>query len=252
MELCVALDLPTKEENLVLVQKIKEYDVWLKVGLRTYIRDGENFLKAIKAINPEFKIFLDLKLYDIPNTMADAAESIMGLGVDMFNVHASAGKRAMSEIMNRLKKYDNRPIVLAVTALTSFSEDEFKDVYEKDIAMKADQFAKDAMDSGLDGVVCSAYESKSIKDITNNSFMTLTPGIRPFGEDAGDQKRVADITFAKEQMVDFIVVGRPIYQAKNPNKILEKILRKIFYIYIINTTIQYRHIDTLGMEVRYD
>ena len=85
-----------------------------------------DFLKAIKQINPDFKIFLDLKLYDIPNTMADAAESIMGLGVDMFNVHASAGKRAMTTVMERLKKYDNRPIVLAVTALTSFSEDEFE------------------------------------------------------------------------------------------------------------------------------
>ncbi len=227
MELCVALDLSTKEENLALVQKIKEYDVWLKVGLRTYIRDGEDFLKAIKAINPKFKIFLDLKLYDIPNTMADAAESIMGLDVDMFNVHASAGRRAMRTVMQRLEKYEDRPLVLAVTALTSFSEDEFRAVYEKDIATKADQFAKDAQESGLDGVVCSAYESLSIKNITDASFMTLTPGIRPFGEDAGDQKRVADVAFAKEQKVNFIVVGRPIYQADNPSDVVEKILAQI-------------------------
>ncbi|MEA3331191.1 MAG: orotidine-5'-phosphate decarboxylase [Campylobacterota bacterium] len=226
MQLCVALDLPTKEENLDLIQKIKKYDVWLKVGLRTYIRDGEEFLKAIKKINPDFKIFLDLKLYDIPNTMADAAESIMGLGVDMFNVHASAGKRAMSEVMNRLQIYENRPIVLAVTALTSFSEDEFREVYEKTIVTKADQFAKDAMESGLDGVVCSAFESESIKKITSKSFMTLTPGIRPFGEDAGDQKRVADIAFAKSALVDFIVVGRPIYNAKNPAQVVKRILEE--------------------------
>ena len=224
MELCVALDLPTKEENLDLINKIKEHDVWLKVGLRTYIRDGEPFLKAIKVINPDFKIFLDLKLYDIPNTMADAAESIMGLGVDMFNIHASAGTRAMTTVMDRLKKYENRPIVLAVTALTSFSEDEFKAVYEKDIDTKANQFAKDAQDSGLDGVVCSAFESESIKSSTSREFMTLTPGIRPFGEDAGDQKRVADVAFAKNAMVDFIVVGRPIYQAQNPAQVVEKIL----------------------------
>jgi len=227
MELCVALDLSTKEENLQLVEKIKNYNVWLKVGLRTYIRDGKDFLITLKKINPNFKIFLDLKLYDIPNTMADAAESIMGLGVDMFNVHASAGKRAMSEVMQRLSKYDNRPIVLAVTALTSFSEDEFSNVYEKDIASKADQFAKDAQESGLDGVVCSAFESESIKNITSNEFMTLTPGIRPFGEDAGDQKRVADLAFAKEVKVDFIVVGRPIYKSENPAEVVEKILAKI-------------------------
>lgn len=225
MELCVALDLPTKEENLTLVEKIKEHNVWLKVGLRTYIRDGEEFLKAIKQINPGFKIFLDLKLYDIPNTMADAAESIMGLGVDMFNVHASAGVRAMSTVMQRLEKYENRPIVLAVTALTSFSEDEFSNVYESSIASKADQFAKDAMDSGLDGVVCSAFESESIKNITSDKFMTLTPGIRPFGEDAGDQKRVADVAYAKNAKVDFIVVGRPIYKSENPSEVVKKILQ---------------------------
>ncbi len=224
MELCVALDLPTKQKNLELVEKIKEYDIWLKVGLRTYIRDGKDFLLAIKKINPDFKIFLDLKLYDIPNTMADAAESIMGLGVDMFNIHASAGKRAMSEVMARLQKYEKRPLVLAVTALTSFSEDEFKTIYEKNIGSKANQFAKEAMESGLDGVVCSAFESESIKKITSKKFMTLTPGIRPFGEDASDQKRVADIAFAKEAFVDFIVVGRPIYQDKNPSQVVEKIL----------------------------
>ncbi len=227
MELCVALDLPTKEENLALIQKIQKYDVWLKVGLRTYIRDGELFLKELKKINPEFKIFLDLKLYDIPNTMADAAESIMGLGVDMFNVHASAGRRAMQTVMNRLQKYEKRPIVLAVTALTSFDEEEFQAIYHESIASKADQFAKDAYESGLDGVVCSAFESSSIKSITSDGFMTLTPGIRPFGEDAGDQKRVADITFAKNADVDFIVVGRPIYKAENPDEVVKKILEQI-------------------------
>ena len=227
MQLCVALDLPTKEENLELVKKIKDYDVWLKVGLRSYIRDGKEFLDELKKINSDFKIFLDLKLYDIPNTMADAAESIMSLDVDMFNVHASAGKRAMQTVMQRLKKYEKRPIVLAVTALTSFSDEEFREVYSEDLAKKADSFAKDAYESGLDGVVCSAFESKSIKNITSKNFMTLTPGIRPFGEDAGDQKRVADIAFAKEQECDFIVVGRPIYKANNPAEVVKKILEQI-------------------------
>ena len=226
MQLCVALDLPTKEENLDLIHKIKEHDIWLKVGLRSYIRDGEEFLKEIKKINPDFKIFLDLKLYDIPNTMADAAESIMGLGVDMFNIHASAGKRAMQEVMSRLEKYEDRPIVLAVTALTSFSEEEFVQVYDASISKKADQFAKDAYESGLDGVVCSAYESLSIKNITNKDFMTLTPGIRPFGEDAGDQQRVADVAYAKSADVDFIVVGRPIYKSDAPSEVVRKILKQ--------------------------
>ncbi len=224
MELCVALDLPTSEENLKLVEQIKVYPVWLKVGLRSYIRDGKPFIDALKKINPDFKIFLDLKLYDIPNTMADAAESIVNLHVDMFNVHASAGKKAMQAVMHRLDSYENRPLVLAVTALTSFDEVSFSAVYEKDIATKAEQFAKDAYDSGLDGVVCSALESASIKSITANDFVTLTPGIRPFGEDAGDQQRVATIDVAQKAKVDFIVVGRPIYKAKNPANVVKNIL----------------------------
>lgn len=227
MQLCVALDLSSMEENLALVEKIKAYPVWLKVGLRSYIRDGRPFIDAIKAINPDFKIFLDLKLYDIPNTMADAAESIMSLGVDMFNVHASAGRKAMREVMKRLEPYDNRPLVLAVTALTSFDESEFGHVYGEPIASKADQFARDAHESGLDGVVCSAYESASIKSLTSEGFITLTPGIRPFGEDAGDQERVATIETARTEKVDFIVVGRPIYKAQNPAEVIEKILRAL-------------------------
>ncbi|MBD3801382.1 MAG: orotidine-5'-phosphate decarboxylase [Campylobacterales bacterium] len=226
MELCVALDLPSMEENLALAEKIKAYPVWLKVGLRTYIRDGEPFLKALKTINPDAKIFLDLKLYDIPNTMADAAESIMGLGVDMFNVHASAGKRAMKTVMERLSTYEKRPLVLAVTALTSFSEEEFGDVYNAGIAATADKFAQDAHEAGLDGVVCSVFESASIKSMTSSDFITLTPGIRPFGEDGGDQQRVATIEAAAAEKVDFIVVGRPIYKAEDPAVVVKKILER--------------------------
>ncbi len=227
MKLCVALDLPSAKENLALAKEIKDFDVWLKVGFRAYIRDGKEFLENLKTINPNFKIFLDLKLYDIPNTMADASEEIAKLGVDMFNVHASAGKIAMQTVMNRIKDIPNRPLVLAVTALTSFENDDFKEIYGEDIGTKATQFAKDTNTAGLDGVVCSAFESKDIKDNTNKDFITLTPGIRPFGEDAQDQKRVADINLAKKELVDFIVVGRPIYKSENPATVVKNILAKI-------------------------
>ena len=227
MKLCVALDLPSKEENLELAKELKEFDIWLKVGFRSYIRDGKKLIDELKAINPSFKIFLDLKLYDIPNTMADASEEIAKMGVEMFNIHASSGKVAMREVIKRLKSFETRPLVLAVTALTSFDNDGFKEVYEKDIDTKATQFAKDAHEAGLDGVVCSVYESKAIKENTSDKFMTLTPGIRPFGENAGDQKRVADIKMAKEQMVDFIVVGRPVYKSNNPKEVVEKILKNL-------------------------
>ncbi|MFA9373908.1 MAG: orotidine-5'-phosphate decarboxylase [Poseidonibacter sp.] len=228
MKLCVSLDLPTAKENLALVEQIKDFDVWLKVGLRSYIRDGKEFLEDLKAINPNFKIFLDLKLYDIPNTMADAAEEISKFGlVDMFNVHASAGIEAMNTVMQRIKDIANKPLVIAVTALTSFDNEAFKAVYNEDIKTKATKLAIDTCNATVDGVVCSAYESLDIKNNTNPNFITLCPGIRPFGEDAGDQKRVADIPFAIENKVDFIVVGRPIYKSENPKEVVEKILKNM-------------------------
>ena len=228
MKLCVSLDLPTAKENLSLAHELKEFDIWLKVGFRSYIRDSYQLIKDLKEINPKFKIFLDLKLYDIPNTMADAAEEISKLGVDMFNVHASSGKVAMKAVMERLSTTKkNPPIVLAVTVLTSFDEENFQSIYHENIEKKAIQFAKDANESGINGVVCSAFESKTIKENTSNIFITLTPGIRPFGEDSGDQKRVADLTKAKEELVDFIVVGRPIYKAKNPKEVVSRILSNI-------------------------
>ena len=227
MKLCIALDLPTKEENLNLAKSIAGIsdDIWLKVGFRSYIRDGYPFIKELQNLG--FKIFLDLKLYDIPNTMADAAEEIAKMDIDMFNIHASSGKVAMKAVMDRLSKFEKRPLVLAVTVLTSFDEETFEEIYEKPILQKATEFAKMSFESGLDGVVCSAFESLDIKDITNDNFITLTPGIRPFGEDKGDQKRVADIEFAKKAKVDFIVVGRPIYKADNPKEVVKKILKEL-------------------------
>jgi len=226
-KLCIALDNPSIEENLKLAISLEEYanDLWLKVGFRSFIRDGNEFIKELKNLG--YNIFLDLKLYDIPNTMADAAEEIAKLNIDMFNVHASAGSKALKEVMERLSKFKKRPLVLAVTALTSFSDEEFEKIYGSDITTKAKEFAKEAFSAGLDGVVCSVWESIDIKNATSQEFLTLTPGIRPFGEDAGDQKRVADIKAAKENKANFIVVGRPIYKASNPKKVVEKILKEI-------------------------
>ena len=227
MKLCVALDLPSRAENIALTQKLKSEDVWLKVGLRSFIRDGEALLHEIKAINPNFKLFLDLKIHDIPNTMADAAESMVSLGVDMFNVHASSGVKAMRMVMERVNALPNPPIVLAVTALTSFDNASFEAIYHVPIAQKAVDFAKDAYESGLHGVVCSVYESLAIKAQTATSFLTLTPGIRPFGESSNDQERVADLEMAKAQQSDFIVVGRPIYHSADPLGIVKKIIENI-------------------------
>ena len=145
MKLCIALDNPKKDDNLKLAKELKEYanKLWLKIGFRSYIRDGNKFIEKLKLMG--YNLFLDLKLYDIPNTMADAAEEIAKLNVDMFNVHASAGERALKSIMERLEKLKKRPLVLAVTALTSFSNDEFKKIYGEDIVKKSEIFCKNGI-----------------------------------------------------------------------------------------------------------
>ncbi|CUU89264.1 orotidine-5'-phosphate decarboxylase [Campylobacter hyointestinalis] len=226
MKLCVALDLASYDECIKLINELKGLDVWLKVGLRSYLRDGAKFIEDIKKTG-DFKIFLDLKIYDIPNTMADACEVISKIGVDMINLHASAGKIAMDTVMDRLAKLEHRPIVLAVSALTSFDEAVFKQIYSANIKDSVVNFSKIAYKCGLDGMVCSVYESLLIKDATSREFLTLTPGIRPFGEAINDQKRVANLDMAKESLSDFIVVGRPIYEANDPREITQKILTKI-------------------------
>lgn len=226
MKLCVALDLATKEECLNIAKELKGLDLWLKIGLRAYLRDGFKFIEELKKID-HFKIFLDLKIHDIPNTTADACEEISKLGVDMINIHASVGNIAMQEVMNRLNKLSKRPLVLAVSALTSFDEEHFFNIYKQSIDEAVINFAKMSYQNGLDGMVCSVFESKNIKNNTHQNFLTLTPGIRPFGENNDDQKRVANLETAKENKSDFIVVGRPIYKNKAPKSICEKILELI-------------------------
>lgn len=228
MKLCIALDLPSKKENLALLEPLKlSEQVWVKVGLRSFIRDGAEFLTEIKALNPQFKIFLDLKLYDIPNTMGDSVESIAALNVDMLTIHASSGREAMLEVMERLKAFSNPPLVMAVTALTSFDENSFFEVYHTGLETQVLEFAKMAKECGVNGVVCSCVESLVVKTQLGDEFLTLTPAIRPFGESSGDQKRVATLQDAKEARSDFIVVGRPIYKAENPKKVVEIILENL-------------------------
>ena len=228
MKLCIALDLGSKQQCLQLAGELASLadKIWLKVGLRAYLRDGAGFVEELKKLG-NFKIFLDLKLYDIPNTMADAAEEIAKIGVDMINVHASSGTRAMVTVLERLDRLASRPLVLAVSALTSFDETEFNAVYEQNLSDAVRKFSVMSYEAGLDGMVCSAFESRLIKDATSENFITLCPGVRPFGESAVDQKRVADLGVAREAGANFIVVGRPIYQAQNPREICERILDQI-------------------------
>ena len=226
MKLCVAFDMQNCDECLNLARELRGLDIWIKIGLRSYLRDGALLIEKLRQI-ADFRVFLDIKLYDIPNTMADACEECAKIGIDMINLHTSAGEKAMNEVMTRLKALPQRPLVLAVTALTSFNAADFKGIYHQNIDEAVPYFAKMAHKCDLDGVVCSVFESLAVKNATAANFLTLTPGIRPFNEDANDQARVADLAAAKANKSDFIVVGRPIYRAKNPREVVEKILAEI-------------------------
>ena len=225
MKLCVALDMSNLKECLKLANIIKDYDLWVKIGMRSFYRDGIKLIKELKEL--KFKIFLDLKLYDIPNTMSKTCEELANLDIDMINLHASAGKSALKECMKSLNNLAKRPLVLGVSALTSFDEVEFYEVYKQNINEAIISFSKLCYESGLDGMVCSAWESKIIKENTKNDFVTLCPGIRPYNEAQNDQKRIANIQDAKNNLADFIVIGRPIYTAKNPKAIINQILKDI-------------------------
>lgn len=247
MNLVIALDLETLEQNLSLIKSLnsisdlkgdfgldfavpktpKESKIWLKVGLRAFVRDGINGIEAIKKVC-DLPIFLDLKIYDIPNTMADAINECAKIGIDMLTIHASAGKRAMQEIMARLDKLDStKPLIMAVSALTSFSEVEFSEVYHTSIAQAVREFSDSCAKSRIDGMVCSVQECALIKQ-SHPQLLTLTPAIRPQisqnNPNKDDQRRVASLQEAHSAGADFIVIGRPIYQSHSPQKALQDIL----------------------------
>ena len=229
MKVIIALDLASKKENLKLAMKCQKYPIWLKVGLRSFLRDGQSLLYDLKAINPSFNIFLDLKLYDIPKTVIDSVYEISKLPVDLITIHASLGFSSMKSLVQSVKVYQHKPLIFAVTALTSFDEAAFQSIYEKPILEKAMNMASLAYKAGLDGVVCSCFESLNIKAQTNHQFKTLCPGIRLENTiiPQDDQARTANIAFARKQKADFIVLGRAIYQASNVEKKLAKLMDDI-------------------------
>lgn len=229
MKLCIALDNPSRVQNLALLQTLQILEdsqkskIWLKVGLRSFIRDGIKGIEAIKKMG-NYRIFLDLKIYDIPNTMLDALNECYTMGVDMLTIHTSCGFEAMKAIAMLKNQHSNFPLVIGVSALTSFDNEGFAQIYNASVFSHTIHLAKLAYNAGIDGVVCSVQESLAIKKATESRFLTITPGIRPFGEVANDQKRVATLQDAKLARSDFVVIGRPIYKAENPLSVVEKIL----------------------------
>ena len=213
-DVIVALDFKNLEETLAFLAPFSGHDqLYLKVGMELYLQNGPQVLSALKERG--HRIFLDLKLHDIPNTVKSAMKVLSQLGVDMTNVHAAGGVEMMKAAREGL---GTQAKLIAVTQLTSTSEAQMREFQNIQTSLQESviHYAKKTAEAGLDGVVCSAQEVQLIKQATNPDFICLTPGIRPQGAAVGDQKRVMTPADAYQIGSDYIVVGRPITQAENP------------------------------------
>ena len=229
--LIVALDVDTKEKAMILVEKLKGEIGFFKVGLELFSSCGPDIIAAIKKSG--CNIFLDLKLHDIPTTVAKTAASLTRFGVDIINVHSLGGLDMMKKTAEAVKGEALRlkivpPKVIAVTILTSMDENNLKKIGIFDnMETQVLKLANLAKDAGLDGVVASPSEVRSIRKDIGEGFLIVTPGVRPSWAAIGDQKRVATPKEAVSNGADFIVVGRPITEAADPVEAAKKILKEL-------------------------
>lgn len=222
-DVIIALDFKDGKTALNFLDKFVDKKLFVKVGMELFYAEGPSIVKEIKERG--HKIFLDLKLHDIPNTVKGGMRSLSHLGVDIVNVHAAGTISMMKAALEGSIRDDGtRPLVIAVTQLTSTSEERMKEelLIESKINDTIVHYAKNAKKAGLDGVVCSPLEAGMVKNAVGMDFITVTPGVRFDDEEKGDQVRVTTPKNAKEIGTDFIVVGRPITQAENPVEVYNR------------------------------
>jgi len=216
-DVIIACDFKDKEETLKFLEKFTEEKPFLKIGMELFYSEGPDIVREIKKRG--HKIFLDLKLHDIPNTVKKAMASLSKLDVDMCNVHAAGTRDMMKAAIEGLTREDGtRPLLISVTQLTSTSEERMQEelLIKEDIDKVVMHYAENSKLAGLDGVVCSPLEAGKVKEVCGKEFLTVTPGVRFETDDVGDQVRVTTPKKAKEIGSDYIVVGRPITKAENP------------------------------------
>lgn len=216
-DVIIACDFNSKDEVIQFLQQFKEEKPFVKIGMELFYAAGPDIVREIKQMG--HKIFLDLKLHDIPNTVKKAMKVLSSLDVDMCNVHAAGTVDMMQAALEGLTREDGtRPLLIAVTQLTSTSEERMKNdlLIKEPIAEVVKHYAKNAKIAGLDGVVCSPLESTIIHDTCGEAFITVTPGVRLATGSVDDQVRVTTPAKAKELGSNYIVVGRPITAAKDP------------------------------------
>ena len=216
-DVIIACDFGSAEQTFAFLDRFTEEKPFVKIGMELFYAEGPQIVREIKKRG--HKIFLDLKLHDIPNTVKKAMRSLSGLDVDIVNVHAAGTRAMMQAALEGLTRADgSRPLLIAVTQLTSTDQAALEDelLIDIPIAEVVMAYAENARMAGLDGVVCSPLEAGQVHDRCGKSFLTVTPGVRFASGDAGDQKRVTTPAQAKELGSDYIVVGRPITQAEDP------------------------------------
>lgn len=226
-DVIVACDFSSKEAVMNFLDKFESKKPFVKIGMELYYAEGPQIVREIKARG--HKIFLDLKLHDIPNTVMKTMNVLSRLDVDMCNLHA-AGTRAMMEaaIKGLTREDGTRPMLIAVTQLTSTSQEAMTDelLINKPIDEVVMSYAKNAKFAGLDGVVCSPLESRKVHETCGDDFVTVTPGVRFAEGEKGDQVRVTTPEKAKDIGSDYIVVGRPITAAADPVAAYERCLKE--------------------------
>jgi orotidine-5'-phosphate decarboxylase len=226
--LIVPLDVPSTEEALIIVEELGKMVNFYKVGLELFTREGSTIVDILKK--REKKVFLDLKLHDIPNTVSGAVNASIDMGVDMLTVHAMGGFEMMESAQKAVwNKGVNKPIILGVTILTSLDEAFLEDVLgiEKTLKDEVLDLASIAKSAGLGGVVASAEEISFIKENCGKDFLVVTPGIRPKGAEKNDQKRANTPYEAIVSGSNYLVIGRPIIKASNIHEAAEKIIKEI-------------------------
>ncbi len=223
----VALDYADKNAALAFVDNIDPRDCRLKVGKEMFTLFGPQFVRELQQ--RQFEIFLDLKFHDIPNTAAHAVAAAADLGVWMVNVHASGGARMMTAAREALLPFGkDAPLLIAVTVLTSMEAEDLRGIgIEQSPADYAERLALLTKECGLNGVVCSAHEATRLKASCGQAFKLVTPGIRPAGSSAGDQRRIMTPVEAAKAGVDYMVIGRPITQSPEPAETLREILKSL-------------------------
>ncbi|AIU73197.1 orotidine 5'-phosphate decarboxylase [Hafnia alvei FB1] len=223
----VALDYADKNAALAFVDNIDPRDCRLKVGKEMFTLFGPQFVRELQQ--RQFEVFLDLKFHDIPNTAAHAVAAAAELGVWMVNVHASGGARMMTAAREALLPFGkDAPLLIAVTVLTSMEAEDLRGIgIELSPADYAERLARLTKECGLDGVVCSAHEATRLKASCGQAFKLVTPGIRPAGSSAGDQRRIMTPVEAAQAGVDYMVIGRPITQSPEPAETLREILKSL-------------------------